>query len=293
MKRKLTITAIVIALVATALTMWWWQQPDWPEFNSTNASEPQVIVRVDRDYNYHIADLITVELFVKESQDSIVDLKTVTVGGDFELNSKPEFAQRKGTDGTLIHRIVLRVQTFQPNPEGVLKTGLGYKQGEKRLNLTVPDQSLYWSNTYDGRKEMQQGDDSRIPAWQYLARFALSLAFASVIFATLCIVAVRNYVRNRPGPFIDHKRMRAEDLVSTIEAGKGSQAVYLELDGIIRDHFKIGPIPASQLDTSILNANLHRFLTLIAPAIYGQDQLSPEDSAELALSSRAVLVLWK
>ena len=58
------------ALVATLLVVctfagyWYLSMPSWPQFADDHSSSPQVVVQMDRDYAYHVGDLIPVDVFV-------------------------------------------------------------------------------------------------------------------------------------------------------------------------------------------------------------------------------------
>lgn len=290
-KRVITIAAVAAVLCAIAGGAWWWLTPKWPDFPAATNNVPQVVVQVDRDYAYHIGDLITVELFVKEAKGTTVDPNSVTVGGDFELNSKPVAAQKKLDDGSVVHRIRLKVQTFKVKPEAVLNSTIGYKEGDKRLDITVPAQSLFWSNTYDGRDKIKEGDNPRVPNWLLFARYVTPLSLGSIAFLVLCAVAVRNWFRNRPKFVPDQQRLRVDELLGLVTSGTASKEDHLELDRLVRDHFNVGPVPASQLNNS--DVVLVEFLKLNAPAIYAREALDEGGRAQLAKLGGNLLSIWR
>lgn len=298
-KSKRLILALVALLVVAAVAFGcvrWYNAPEWPTFDATKTDAPQAMVKMDRDFNHHLGDLIEVSLFLKDGKDSLIAPDTITIGGDFESNSKPDVSSRKGEDGLMLYRILLRVQTFKANPEGVLKLGIGYRQGEKRLNLAIKDQSIFWSNTYDGRKEMQEGGDSRISAYRYATPFIIFLALGSIAFLVHLTHAIYFYIKNKPKPEVDWRFQKAYNLYLQIAEGFGRPDIehaHKELDAVIREHFDIGPVPASNLDKDSMDPSLFTFLMLNAPAIYSKDGLSEEEHKQLVKALLALLKEWR
>ncbi len=298
MKRALLLLAITAVVVfATIGGAWFWNAPKWPQFADAASEEPQVIVQADRDYAYHLADLITVEIFIKQNKGIEIDPLSLTVGGDFELNTKPESARKSLDDGSVIHRIRLKIQALKVKPEWVLNASIAYKSGEKRRDLSIPKQSFFWSNTYDGRESLQEGDSARTLAYYSFARFIVPLVLSSLAFLSLCGLALRNFIRSRPVVVPDFSKQRISELLDLISRGACSKEQHLELDSLVRERFKLGPIPASQLKADLIGTlqakTLVEFLKINAPAIYARDGLNEPDRVRLNQLGKQLLKSWR
>lgn len=295
MKKRILIIATVLTVVA-ALTgaAWWLTRPVWPEFPQAQSQDPQVLLKVDRDYAHHIGDLITVDLFIRQKPGTTVDGKTLSITGDFELASAPEVKTKEGEDGSVTYRYRLNVQTFKVKPEHKLEGSIGWKVDDKRHDLVLPPLSLFWSNTYDGRENLMEGENPRVPMLWYTLRHAVPLAVSSLLFLVLTTVALVRLVKKlmQPKP-IDQARARVTELLALVADGSCSKKQHLELDGLIRFKFGIGPVPASQLDSPLLDGNLVKFLRENEPAIYAEDALDSDAQARLRTLGQTVLKSWK
>ena len=221
-----------------------------------------------------------------------LDTSTLAVEGDFELSSLPQVSQKVLKDGATVYRVRMAVQSFRVSPEVVLNANMTWIAGETRSHLAIPPLTLHTSNTWDGRKELQEGDDSRVPYYWYAGRHLVPLALSSALFLVLCLLALWNYWRNRPQRQVDHALNRVTELLERIGQGTCTREQHLELDGIVRRHFAIGPVPADQLDTKLVGARLVRFLELNTIAIYSDRDLAEEDQARLRGFGHELMQLW-
>jgi len=158
----------------------------------------------------------------------------------------------------------------------------------------LPATEVYTSNTYDGRPKLMEGPDPRIAAWWYYSRFALPLLLAGVIYLLTLRAAFKAWRLSRVKQVvIDLARARALVLVTAIKDGTAGKAEHLELDGLIREKFKVGPVPAGQLDVSRLPTAVHEFLKLNEPVIYSPDTMDAESRSALANTSALMMKSWK
>lgn len=292
-KRLVTIAAGLVLVAVIAGAVLWFMRPTWPEFAEAKTSEPQVVIKVERDYAHHLGDLIEVNLFVRQQPGTTVDARTLSIGGDFELSAKPDVTTRELEDGSVIYRFKLGVQSFKVKPAQILEGSIGWKDGDKRKDLVLAPLPLHWSNTYDGRENLMEGTDPRVPAYWYIGRHALPLALSSLAFLTLLVVALSGWLRSRiKEPVIDEARNRVGTLLAMVKAGKCTKQQHLELDGLVRDHFRVGPIPAGQLEGRMLHMSLIKFLRANEPAVYAEDALDTDAQTQLHTLGHQVLRIW-
>jgi hypothetical protein len=297
----LVIGLVVVVAVAGSF-LWWNSRVEWPIYSAAADNAPQVIAKVvpparnqyiDQDYAYHVGDVVTVDIFARQQKDTLLDPATLSVGGDFELAEAPSVNRRENKDGTVDYRVRVKLQSFKPQRQLDLKATLAWKPVDgERKEVSIPKTSVFWSNTYDGqRKALKEGNEPRVPFYWYTMRYALPLALSALLFLTIVWLSVRNHLRNRPVEVDPAVAMaRVNELISRI--GSLSKAEHLELDGIVREHFGVGPVPASQLDGLRLEAVLVEFLKLNAPAVYAEDALSGGDASKLHLAAQRVLRRW-
>ncbi len=293
-KRLILIAAALAVVIAVVGAVWWFSRPVWPAFSDAPNKEPQAVLKVDRDYARHIGDLIVVDLFVRQPKDTFVDSKTLSITGDFELSAAPEIETRQDENGTVTYRFRLQVQTFKVKPEHKVEGSIGWRANDKRHDLTLPALSIFWSNTYDGRKSLMEGDDPRVPVLWYTLRHAVPLALSSLIFLALTAVALVNFIKllRKPKP-VDRARVRAAELIELVRTGSCTKAQHLELDGLVRARYKIGPVPVAKLDSPLLSEHVVQFLRENEPAIYAEDVLNGEAQLRLSALGARLLESWK
>ncbi len=231
----------ILVVVCTFAGYWYLSKPSWPQFVDDHSSSPQVVVQMDRDYAYHVGDLIPVDVFVWQKPATKVVPSTLALDGDFELATAPQISEKKLEDGSVYYRIHMELQSFQVKPAVVLNATMGWSGGDTRGQLAVPATSFHTSNTYDGRPNLMEGADPRVSIYWYGGRHMAALVGSSVLFFALCLLAVLNYVRSRPAPFVDRSRQRVLELLTILQSGNCSRDEYLELDGLMRERFELGP----------------------------------------------------
>lgn len=280
MKRRklLTVAAALVVVAAAAIGFWWWQQTPWPTFPpapAEAAGQPQVIVQYKRDYAYRIGDAIAVDIYIKQPKDITVSPGSLAIGADFEVMGAPQVEQQQLPDGGVVQHIRLKLQSFKMKPELVLDGTLGYNRDGVRQELKIPSHSLYTSKTYDGRKDLQEGDDVRVSFFWYGGRHIVPLLLGSLAFLAMCLAAVRNW---RPSPKtvterrLNRERQRVLSLVAAIRSGERTASHHIELEALVRNRWKIGPIAASLMTEAEYSAELIELLRLNSPALYSANK---------------------
>jgi hypothetical protein len=300
---KLAAIAIVlIAVTCGSLAGFnWYTNNVWPDFPLAQTDTPPdpaapqaMVVVLKRDYGWRTGDLIKVKLYLKQMPGTKVDCQTLSVNDTFELAQKPVVAQKLLKDGSTVYRIDLTLQSFKIEQVHTFTGTIGWKNGDQRNDLTIPETHLSTSLTYDGGKYLKEGADPRVSIYWYGARYVAPMVLALVIYLLLLIPAIRVYLRSLVKPVvIDHARNRVEELIAKVKSGGSSKADHLELDGLVRDRFKIGPVPASQLEIALVPASLIEFLKLNEHAIYSPDDLDDKAKAQLLAKGQTVLSRWK
>lgn len=292
MKRTVCITASLAVVVVIAGLLWWWQTPKWPDFAQAQSDQAQVVVQLERDYAYHIGDLITIDVFLKQREDVSLDASTLAVRGDFELVGKPKVVAKAVEDGVTRQHVRIQVQSFAAKPELKLEATFAYKKGEQRLDLAVPSQSLFTSKTWDGREQLKEGDDPRVPFYWYAMRSVVPLGLGSLAFLVLCVVAIRAQIRSRPAPTFDLTREQVIELFERVRDGSSTSEDHKLLEGAIRARFNVGTVSASEVDPNLVNGNLGSFLRYNAPAVYSKEPITESQRELLFNYGQLLLMSW-
>ena len=292
MKRTVCITALLAVVVAIAGLFWWSQTLKWPDFPQGQSEQPQVVLQVERDYAYHIGDLISFDVFIKQPPHVSLNASTLAVRGDFELVGRPQVMATSVEDGVTKQHIRIQVQSFVGKPELKLEATFGFKQGEKRLDLALPAQLFFTSNTWDGREELKEGGDPRVPFYWYASRSIVPLTFGSLAFLVLCVVAIRGQLLLRTGPSIDLTREQALELLGRVRDGSSTSEDHKMLDGAIRSRFNVGPVAASEVDNQLFGGNLASFLRCNAPAVYSKEPITDNTRQLLFQYGQTLLLSW-
>ena len=332
-RKALKVAAAALLGLAIGAAGWfafdWYRTPAWPDFAQATAAkpaseaglpatpsaaneavvgEPKVVVVLKRDYAYHTGDLVKVHVFLKQSPQTLIDLNALSVNGDFELVERSS-AQKKLDDGSVVYRLDLTLQSFKVAPKVVFTSTISWKSDDghqqenaqgsaqaaaKRSDLTIPATPVFTSNTYDGRPSLMEGSDPRVSVWWYGGRHVVPLVVSSIIYLVLLVWAIKAYLRSRiKAVVVDHARVRAVEILAAIKSGSCSKAEHLELDGLVRQRFKLGPVPVSQLNSAIVPGWLTLFLKFNEPAIYAPDALDDEGKVQLFSQGQIVLSFWK
>ena len=212
-----------------------------------------------------------------------IDVQTLSLADTFELADKPVVTQRQLKDGSIVYRIELTLQSFKVAPDLTFAGSVGWRNGSQRSDMTLPETHVYTSNTYDGRKNLQEGDDPRVTIYWYATRYVAPMVIALIIYVLLLVPAVRLWLRS----LIDKARRRAVELLEKVKASGCDKDEHLELDSLVRLRFKLGPVPARQLELAIVPPSIIDFLKLNEPAIYSPDALDDYGRGQLFTGNSA------
>ncbi len=295
---KTLIAVLLIAGIASggAAGYNWYKNHAWPVWPEPAAGDhtPQTQTVVERDYAWRTGDLIKLKLYVEQLPGTTVDPQTLSLGDTFEAAEKPVVTQKKYGDGTVVYRIDLTLQSFKVARDLTFTGNISWKSGDQRNDLALPEKHIYTSNTYDGRKNLMEGPDPRVSLYWYGARYVLPLLAALTVYLLLLVPAVRAWLRSLVKPVVvDTARNRVVALLEAVSNGSCTRDQHLELDGLIRDRFHIGPVPANQIELAMTPPSVIAFLKLNEPAIYSQEALNDKDRAQLCAKGQTILSRWK
>ncbi|MBY0548539.1 MAG: hypothetical protein K2W95_14815 [Candidatus Obscuribacterales bacterium] len=290
MKRVIRWSLAVVAVAAITFAAYYFTRPSWPDFPATAEKTPQAKVKVaERDYGYRIGDVIPVELVIRQQPGTRVVVSDMTVSGDFELHEKnPTLQVKEFEDGSALYRVTFKLQSFETKARLSFKAQVSWVELEKNKGevFDVPETKIGYSMTWDGRKEMQEGSDTRSVIW-YWARAIVPLTFGSVLYLTLIVMAVRRWWKARQ-QVPPEKLIQTRFLVLLEMVGKDTATCekYRELEAIVREHWHIQSVPVDELARSLRREPAHRetlqdFLGLTAMAIYPQSEITAEQRLEI------------
>lgn len=287
MKRLIHGLLTLLLVAGLAAAIYYLTLPSWPEFPVTTDNKPQSkVVVADRDYGYRIGDVIPVELVIRQQPGTRVQLSTLTIAGDFEMHEKPTVQMREHEDGSALYRVCFRLQSFETSARLSFKAQVSWedlKEG-KGATYDVPETKIGYSMTWDGRKELQEGRDTRSAIW-YWVRAVVPLTFGVLLYLYLIQRSLRQWLKTRrqltPEQML---QKRYAELLDSVSKGAATSEHYRELESIIREHWQLQSVPVTELkhklrrDPAWRDA-VHDFLAATAAGIYPETPISDEDRA--------------
>ena len=288
MKRAIKWSLAIILVAAIAATIYLFTRPSWPDFPATTEVTPQSKTSVKRDYAHRIGDVIPLELVIRQQVGTRVQMDSLTIAGDFELHEKPTLDLKEFKDGSALYRVCFKLQSFEPKARLSFKVAIAWDDLEKNEQAVyeTPEVKRGTSMTWDGRKEMQEGDDALTLLWAS-TRAPVPLTAGVVLYLAVVFMAVRRWwlFKRQPSEAeLIHNRF--VELLGTVRSGTASCEVYQELELIVRKRWHVEAIPVEELQK-----NLHEpawreavqdFLKGTALGIYPLQQLSNEQQLEIA-----------
>lgn len=228
-------------------------QTRWPDFDAAAvaadapAVTPLVIPAYERDYGWRTADVIPILIFIKQQPETVVDLHSLAVEGDFDIITEPDIVTRDFADGSRWIRVRFKIQSMKVDKQLALKTSMLVRIREtgKDQLVAIPAFMPYTSPTWDGRDMIQDGD----PEYQHGLHNWVTLAY--VLGGIVGILVLRhlrrkwlsqnNTARSLSGWETRRQIARRDfDIVwEKFENGDYSSANYQEVARIIRTLFLI------------------------------------------------------
>lgn len=254
MKRTLRMTAgaaLIIALVTGMMALTFWSDRTvWPDFptSSTGGSAPQMVMEVERDYGWRIADRIPVTLYIKQQPGTTIDINTMAIEGDFIIAGQPQIFVRENKDGSRFIKVRLDVQTFNARKSWDLNANMSYRVNGKVEDSLVklPGLKLYASPTWDGRERIEEGKQETVQGYHAFVTAAILLA--AVLGLLVCMSLIRHWRDENEDTYVEPEpklgpraiARRDFDLVwSKIVAGDVDEENYREIERVIRKLYRI------------------------------------------------------
>jgi hypothetical protein len=304
MKAKLLAVVTALILLCSGVGIWvfvkWQNAPNWPDLLSTTDGNPSVYVEVKPDFGYNIGDVLPITIFIKQAPNTVVDLDSIALEGDFEI--KGDFTViRKSNPKTSFEMIAVKLYLQSFTLKDVLKSNVSLtwnKSGTTDYNeVTVPALEIHLSRLYDGRPVPQEGEQLFVTGNHLLV--STILAIIGSAGTIICAVWLTYFYANNK-LFSQYKKADKRALVkqqfeviwTKIVAGDQSEANFREIAILIRNLLGIQTTVLSKLPALFKQKNFiahgNRVLFILdrcEKVIYREDKSLSE--AELAKLKQA------
>jgi hypothetical protein len=236
---------VLIVSVAALTAMFWSKRTIWPEFPQSKDFVPQVVVKVEPDFGWRLADRIPVTLFIKQKADVNIDLNSLAVEGDFEFSGSPTVYSRDNKDGSKYVRIDLMLQSFAVQPKLTMKANMSYLvKGEPDPKLiSLPGVELYTSRTWDGRNQRQDGPMAVEHGWHFWTTgLALVLGLTGSLLCGLYLLKIRKEAAEEAAAPLTGRALARQDFElvwQRIQARQDGDEDYKEIARILRRLYRI------------------------------------------------------
>lgn len=287
-KKSLIFLLVSVAVAAGGYFAYQYFQTPWYAFAASDGKEPQIRVSIERDFAYHIGDHIPVSIVIKQKAGTKVDVTDdIAVAGPFEIAEQKPLRRKELEDGSVCYKLDITLQSFEVSPklEGKLEVGWSAASDSTSQTVVIALGPFHTSNTWDGRKKLQEGDRGMIAPW-HLLRAIVPLAVSLLITLYLLVKTVQLY---RWIWAIRHPREAAlkalDRLWLKIAAGDTNPENYKAIEYIIRGSLHIETLLASEVQAQYRGiasrAQLEKFLELSQVAIYSERKLEANENADL------------
>lgn len=198
MKNFITnVGALVICIALTIGGLMWVTRSDqttWPDFSTaapavaTEPLAPQVVSVFERDFGWRIADVIPIEIYLKQKPGTLVDLHSLAIEGDFEIVENPTIVTRDFKDGSRSIAIKFKVQSMSAAKKLTLKVSMVYRDlaTNEDHSIAIPAFEPFTSPTWDGRDIIKDGK----PGFIHEYHLAWTLGYVALGFA-VALIALR------------------------------------------------------------------------------------------------------
>ncbi|MDZ4838047.1 MAG: hypothetical protein SGJ27_30045 [Candidatus Melainabacteria bacterium] len=285
MKNFITnVGALVLCIALTIGGLVWLTNSDqtsWPDFNTAPQSAeplaPQVVSVFDRDFGWRIADVIPIEIYLKQKPGTVVDLHSLAIEGDFEIVENPTTVTRDFQDGSRWIGIKFKIQSMSAAKQLSLKVSMIYRDiatSEDHL-IAIPAFEPFTSPTWDGRDLIKDGKPSFIHEYHLL--WTLGYILSGIAGA---IIALRLQRQWKVAVIEEQKRIwetrrqiarrEFDEAWALIEAGDVSVENYKAVAKSVRKLFRIESKVLKEIEMELGGMHPYKDHTLKIMALTGQ-----------------------
>lgn len=269
----------------------WYLHERWYVFAETEANEPQAKVVIDRDYAYRTGDLIPVSIRLKHKPGVNIDSGAFALNGDFEIAETKPLVRKEMEDGSVCYKQDLVLQSFslEWRLKATAEISWWLKDAEAVQELKVEIGPFSRSHTWDGREELQEGNNKKLPPWTHLSKSCGMLLGSALIVAYLGLLTWRLYweiwTYRNPGLAMLRK---LDAVLAKINGGDLNRENYRAVDAMIRSFFGVEAVLPSQIASNTLTCadELRECLELGQTALYSTSTLTGEQNSRLAVLAR-------
>jgi hypothetical protein len=288
MKNFITnVGALVVCIALTIGGLMWVTKSDqttWPDFNAAPAATeplaPQVVSVFERDFGWRIADVIPIEIYLKQKPGTIVDLHSLAIEGDFEIVENPTIVSRDFKDGSRSIAVKFKVQSMAAAKKLTLKVSMVYRDLAKNEDhsIAIPAFEPFTSPTWDGRDIIKDGKPGYIHeyhlAWT-LGYIVAGLLIAFVALRLMRIVREEARAEEAERQKVWHTRRQIarrefDEAWAHIEAGDFDVERYKDIAKCVRKLFRIQAKVTREIEIELGGAHPYREHTLRIMALTGQ-----------------------
>lgn len=274
MKRSTALRASLIAIVLALFTMVGLSFVDrgsdirYPHIDTTQKlTQPQAMVQFDRDYAWRTGDPIQFTVFVAEPPGTHLDDDSFAVSdtnaGDIEFTSQV-LGSKEEAEGIRLVAVSVTLRKWSYEPSFTLASTMSYiveKTGDTGT-LDLPAIKLYMSPTWDGRKQLNPGDQQVVRDTNPVLNIVL--VGSGLMVALLAFVYIRSARRKNT-----LRRLRIPRQLTALEqAGEDFELTrdlingrdfrmvrYEELERIVRRLFEVESLPTVKVQAALARSN--------------------------------------
>lgn len=285
MKNLLTnVGALVLCIALTIGGLLWVTKSDqtrWPDFNSApqaaEALAPQVVSVFERDFGWRIADVIPIEIYLKQKPGTIVDLHSLAVEGDFEIVENPTIVTRDFNDGSKWIAIKFKVQSMAAAKKLTLKVSMVFHDlaTNEDKSIAIPAFEPYTSATWDGRDVIKDGKPGFVH--EYHLAWTLGYIVVGIAGAVIAFYLRRKWkeeVKAEQARIWHTRRQIArrefDEAWARIESGDYSVQNYKDVAQCVRKLFRIESKVLKEIEMELGGMHPYKDHTLKIMALTGQ-----------------------
>lgn len=265
---KATLIAAVLAILAMVGLSYVDRSGDihYPRVDGP-LTQPQAKVVLDRDYAWRTGDPIQFTVFVAEPPGTRVDDLSFAVSdtnaGDIEFTSQA-LGSKEEAGGVRLIAVSITLRKWSYEPSFTIASTMSYiveKTGDTST-LDLPAVKLYMSPTWDGRKQLNPGDQQVVRDANSVLNFVL--VGSGLLVALLAFGYIRRARHNNtlarariPRPLTALEQAREDfELTRDLIDGRDFRMVrYEELERIVRKLFGVESLPTVKVQAALAGSN--------------------------------------